>query len=361
MNIHISHSNPEQDLSGARAPHTEKIQFLSPSRDPESAIERLSEPGSDPIKRMWRPGFDHLMSEMPVIDPRQEDQSLQVAMTAEVLSRMAALVEERLPHLNLPHIGDGQFGRVILAIEEPKEVGGKLVPGTEIVLAIWGKGFASPVHGHAAGYLHEQLIQGAFDVHLFRGIGESSSRLAVYDRTIQQTEPGIFYSEFKRERGQEKRSEVIHNFVARQLTYSLHYLPEHVRNGVENMFSVVNTPESGALPAWTQTLPYRPGFEVTADEVTRATPASLAKNLEVGDTFLVRSKSVPFLGPHFAVITSTEFVEKPHGLRPQDVSIPLPHTLATPLDNFGVQDTLVLLKLNDAARDRLHEHYGIRL
>jgi hypothetical protein len=335
--------------------------FLTPSTDPRAALQKLAMEHQPPIKRMYRPGFDDLMNEMPHIDATQADQRAQVAATTAVLAKMHERVMKNLDKLNIPTIGEGQFGRIILAVEEPRQVGQELIPGTEVVLALWGKGFSSPVHGHAPGFIYEHLLVGGFDVHLYDRVGHSDNREARYVRTISQREPGVFYTEFVQDKGDAPRSALVHNFRAAEFTISMHYLPEHVRDSSANGFRVINTPNSGKLPEYMKTLPHKPGLVVTSDDVTRVTGEQISATYRVGDVYLVRSQNVAFMGPHYVIITGG-MVDKPHGRRPQDFAVLVPHDEITPLDGYNAYDPtqpLVALRLHDEARRAFYRHYDI--
>lgn len=219
------------------------MKYMEPSNRPEELLERMKTENQPPRSRLYRPGFDHMMRLLPKIDATQPRQDEEIDLTRRVMDAIAIEVMHRIDELRLPDIPDREFGRVILAIEEPTEAPDQpngLLPGTEVVLALWGKGFQSPVHGHAPGYIHEALLKGAFDVHLYKQVGEEADRKVVHERTIIQEKPETFYSEFVQERGQLLRSALIHNFTAREQSMSLHYLPEHVRDGNNNRFQVVD-------------------------------------------------------------------------------------------------------------------------
>ena len=346
--------NPQQASS------SQEMVYLKPSADPAGDLERLAMPHQKDnlLKRMYRPGFQHFLKEMPVIDPKQPDQSAQVAATLEVLERIRLKVVAELDQLEIPPIPPGEMGRIILAVEEPRVIDGEIIPGAEVVLALWGEGNTSPVHGHAPGYMHEAMIKGDIDIHMFEAHGELKNREARYVATISQTEPGVFYSNYRRDVGQEHRMEVIHGFRAREFTITLHYLPEHVRDGNGNGIKVVNTPESGALPGYIKTQPYKPGLQIGDNDLTRVSKQEILEQFQVGDVYLIRSQNVSFLGDHFVVITGG-LVDKPHGRRPEDLSILVPHGVTTPLDQYKGNEEVIALKLNDQARIRFYEHYEI--
>lgn len=65
-----------------------------------------------------------------------------------------------------------------------------------------------------------------------------------------------------------------------------------------------------------------------------------------GDVFLVRSNNVPYLGDHFFMVTGP-LVEKPHGLRPQGVSVRASARESAELDNYQPVNNVIILRLND--------------
>ena len=319
------------------------MQFLKHSQRPKDVLEALATPGQPAIYRMHIPGFGHHMNRMPVIDARQEDQSEAIDLTRIVLAEMFDDVARNLGTMGLPKIEDDKFGRIILAVEDPVHgPSNELIGKSEIVLALWGKGFMSPCHGHAPGYINEALMTGAFDVNLYREFGDPRARMARLFKTIEQRESGIFYEEYVRDTGKNPRSAVIHNFQATEYSTSLHYLPEHVRNGADNRF----TPVMGEVRE----------FELKDSEVSRVNPETVMKS-EVGDVYLVRSNNVPDLGDHYIVITGG-LIEKPHGKRPDDIVFSIAEGETTPLDSYA-GEPLVLLKLNDKRVHAFYDHCSV--
>lgn len=98
-------------------------------------------------------------------------------------------------------------------------------------------------------------------------------------------------------------------------------------------------------------------FSVTIQETIRMTGEE-AMDSSVGDVYLVRSKNVGSLGDHYIVIIG-EPVQKPHGLRPKDLSFPIHDGEQTPLKHFDPEEPLVLLKLNDKTRRRFYIAYNV--
>lgn len=335
------------------------MQFREASKNPENAINLVSLPHQGPMRKMYRPGFNHYMNLIPKVDPKRPENEVQEELDVirNVMRVISQDVKDRLSDLKIPKIPDGGFGRIILSIEDPIIVNDVIKPGAEIVLALWGKGFASPVHGHGAGYIHEDLISGSFDVHLFKMIS-AEKRQAYYQHTFTQDTPGVFYSDYKQDVGQIPRSELIHNFYTNEFSMSLHFLPEHVRDGNANTFEVVNFSNQIKYPSDINLLKFKPGFE---GEWEKTTKEEILNNYQIGDVYLIRSEGVSFLGDHYVIITGG-LVEKRHGIRPQDVSILIPDEYQAKIaKSFGLdyRTTFSAYKLISDV-DEFYLHYNLR-
>jgi hypothetical protein len=135
----------------------------------------------------------------------------------------------------------------------------------------------------------------------------------------------------------------VHNFTSIGYSGTLHYLPEHTRDGRDNGFSVEY---------------YENAFGINQHEVTQIT-AQQGLELKIGDVALVRSQNVPEYGDHYIVITGRP-VLKQHGLRPMDVAIHTRHIdAAATLNKFEPIMGLTLLKLNDVAARSFRSFHGI--
>lgn len=90
--------------------------------------------------------------------------------------------------------------------------------------------------------------------------------------------------------------------------------------------------------------------EIAPVDVTRPRYEQLSmpefQALAAGTVVLVRSTAVPYLGDHYFMVTGP-LVQKPHGLRPQGVSVRADHEASRELDKHSPQNGVIALRLND--------------
>lgn len=312
------------------------MENLKPSQNPIQDIEKISYPGQDPKRKMYLAGYESYFTMLPKL--RDEDQflELRVRMTKAV---MQTLGDDLNQSMSIKDPGTGNFERTIVALEEPENLGDTFKEGTELVVANWGDGHSSPVHGHAPGYLHEEILFGKMRVNTFRRIDEETVR----PLKTEIVKSGTFASLYAKKDGNEGRKTLIHNFTAIGHAATLHYLPEHTRDGRDNKFQVER---------------FNDKFNMTPDDVTQITSQE-GMFLQVGDVLVVRSTNVPEYGDHYVVITGSP-VMKEHGLRPQDMSIFAPDATKL-LDQFEMKTGLILLKLKKEDATIFRVFHGIKI
>lgn len=323
--------------------------YLKASRNPLDDINAVAYKGQSPASRMYKSGYEKHFELLPVLTDDDQFLDLKTAQTAAVMDDLATrlAIDPWTPTLQ-PLTGG--FNRTILALEQPvmewnRVTGeeydlGNIKEGAEIIVARWGDGFSSPVHGHADGYLYEQLIAGTMRVNTYR-ITDPVKRIA---RPVETK----IYKDFQNIASQYtprqtvKRGALVHNFTSIGYSVSLHYVPEHTRDGRDNRFTVEYFEKENTIPlAWLTQLTAQEGIE----------------QLHIGDVALVRSANVPEYGDHYIVITGKPIL-KEHGLRPQDVEIHAPHA-GKLLDQYDPIMGLTLLKLSPYAKKAFHEFHGI--
>lgn len=314
-----------------------KQKFLKPSNNPLDDINRMAYEGQ-PIKmRMYKEGFEQYLEAMPILEDDDEMLLQKTHQTTSVMNLLAAdLSNSKWAKSMRPIPGD--FNRTILALEAPMvKADGTLKEGTEIVLARWGDGHTSPVHGHASGYLHEELLFGKMRVNTYR-IVDRQKRIVRPLRTVIYDKPSTIAAVYSNHSDAE-RDALVHNFTSIGYSGSLHYLPEHTRDGRDNRFAVEHF--TGLASEHLIQLNAQQGLE----------------QLRIGDVALVRSQNVPEYGDHFIVITGRPIL-KPNGLRPMDDAIYAPHYKGL-LDAYDPIMGLTLLKLNDTAKKAFHIFHSI--
>lgn len=309
------------------------------SKHPLQAIEKISYPNQPVRNKLYLSGFEDYFNEMPRLHHNDPFLKQKVGFSGMIMKSLAGEISKH--NVTSSELPAGDFERHILAMEEPIMTDNGWHEGSEFVLAKWGDGFTSPVHGHAAGYEFEEILMGRMLVNTYRMVSGTVNVVRPVETSIvgpgtfvdTYTHPGRYYF---------KRQALIHNFVSIGYSASLHYLAEHTRDGRDNGFTVQRFEDYYKLA-------YIDVDRITRDEAFTA---------EVGTVILVRSSNVPEYGDHYIVITGGPIM-KPHGLRPQDRVISAPGTSEL-LDMYNNQE-LVLLKLNPRAQESFLNFHDIHV
>lgn len=311
--------------------------FLRASRTPLTDLAKLAYAGQPENRRLYREGYESFMDELPVLESSDPDLRQLTKHTNWVMKQLAKTIKKQGWVENTTVPAAGGFNRTIIALAEPGCADGRIVEKSELVVAQWGDGHTSPVHGHANGYLFEEVLRGRIKVNSYRVV-DLHNRIVrpVHTRIVGE---GNLVAEYRNTEGE--RTALVHNFESIGYTATLHYLPEHTRDGRDNKFTVEHF--SG----------------LTRADVKRIS-AQEGMHLQNGEVVLVRSQNVPEYGDHFIVVTGHP-VMKEHGLRVQDEAV-----LASPADtallnNHEFVTGLILLKLNPDAQARFHEFHGITM
>lgn len=307
--------------------------LLRASEQPHQLLESLAPKGQNPRYRQYRAGYEDLFNMLPILQADDPNLEPKVHFTSRIVKEVA---EEIKDHGWLRDEPPGQFARTIVGIEE------KRGEGTELVVAHWGEGFSSPIHGHSTGYMHEEVLSGRLRVNTYRMIHPESNTVRLVETRI--VGPGTFASKYEAPDNYHfPRPILVHNFTALEATHTLHYLPEHTRDGRDNMF----------IPEY-----FEDAYNLDAGDVRSITPTE-GFDLPPGEVVLVRSINVPEYGDHFIVVTGPKIL-KPHGIRPQETSIYAPHAAGL-LDQYQPIRGLVLLKLRPRARQAFLDFHGITM
>lgn len=317
-----------------------KQQFLTASNNPVDDIELIAYPGQPIERKMYHEGYEHFFENLPVLNDADPLLTEKIGVSKTIMQFLSKALQQDAWTTSLQPLPSG-FNRTILGMEAPI-VGqdGHVKEGAEIVLARWGDGHTSPVHGHAAGYLHEELIFGKMRVNTYR-ITDPKNRIVRPVRTDIYDKPGTIASMYTANNG-DQRSALVHNFTSIGYSGTLHYLPEHTRDGRDNGYRVEY---------------FEKYYALQETDFTQLKAQEGLEQLRIGDVALVRSQNVPEYGDHFIVITGKPIL-KEHGLRPQDFAIHAPYASYV-LDKYDPIMGLRLLKLNDKAKAAFHEFHGI--
>ncbi len=311
------------------------LQFKKSSLTPNQDLDLITPVGTPLSMRMYHGGYEQFFNGIPVIEDSNEDWELAKAIAELQMEALSKAVR----HDNVlmqNDVSPNGFQRIILAMEFPQvnvwEIGEKpnYRTGSEVILTKWGSGFKSPVHGHASGFMYENLLSGKLKVNTYRIVNGKERIVRLIETKIYEG-PSVVISDYsKHDDGQ--RDKFIHNFEAITPCVMVHYLSEHIRDGIGNQFKVEWFEDVNIL---------------TLDDVERITTEQ-AMYLRRGDVVLVKSDNVPDFGEHFIVATGHNVV-KEHGLRPQTCAFVVScrnHLL----DNFEKKNGVILLKLKEQSK-----------
>jgi len=319
--------------------------YLKASNNPLDDINAIAYEGQNPEMRMYKQGYEDFFEMMPILVDEDPQLRLKLKGSKLIMKGMAEAIRNDEWTASLAPF-PGRFNRNILALEPPAiKADGRYKEGAEIVLARWGDGFSSPVHGHADGLLYEQLLFGKMRVNTYRIIDHEKRIVRPVETRIYNGFENIASSyTYKQEH---TRSALVHNFTSIGYSASLHYVPEHTRDGRDNGFEVEY---------------FDNYFKFEDCNFEQLNAQEGIQQLHIGDVALVRSENVPEYGDHFIVITGKPIL-KEHGLRPQGIAIHAPGVSWLFKGSKGFQPImgLTLLKLDQKATQAFHEFHGIEI
>lgn len=245
------------------------MKTLRASKDPLKDIAKVAYPGQPKRNRTYLPGFEMFFEEIPK-NIKNEKRFLIATYILNMLGSTFKRVKATMPA--------GKFRRDILAIE--KNGGGK-----EVILAHWGKGFVSPIHGHGTGLMYENLITGKVLAHLYRLVGDGLVR--PISSTVYNAGDIIAAKMIEKEKGIPDNQYFIHNFEVLEPSISLHFLVAHSLDGGGAKFNVEHYEDYNHIGDYKN---------VTVAEAMAA---------PIGSVHLVSTKSSKDYRNHFTITTGT--------------------------------------------------------
>lgn len=322
------------------------MEVYTPSPTPEEDIGAIAYPEQRPELRQYKAGYGGYFGELPILSDHDRFLWEKQIYAKSVLDRLGEQLKKDAWILDQSTMPEGGFDRTILALEKPTVVTKdflnhetELKEGAEIIVARWADGYTSPVHGHSDGFLYENILSGSMLVNNYRVI-DHEKRIARLIET-QIVKNGTFVSSYAK-RSSHKRGNLVHNFTSVGYSTSLHFVPEHTRDGRDNTFNVEHFEDNYIL------MPE--DFEpITAQQGMYS---------KIGDVILVRSSNVPYFGDHYIIITGHP-VMKEHGLRPQDVAIKAKSNNTELLNYMDSGNGLTLLRMNEKMRERFFNFHKI--
>lgn len=314
-------------------PNAPALRVMNLSHDPVGDLNALAYEGQPEKMRQYKHGYEDLFEFMPVLD-----KALLETTAPEVIDDFVKVVRQRMSyagsklarqgwiHENMP----ADFERWYVAVEAVTHKN-NMKGGVEIVVAKWAKGISTPIHGHSAGFMHEQVLSGSMRVDIFRIIRPGVARLVrshivrageVITSVVMKAIPGH----------EDEKIYWVHRLTALEDTVTMNYLTEHPVDGRGNTFIAQGFDEVYKMKP-TDVSPLPAGTKVSKEDVNP------------GDVILTRT---PF-GDCYSVTTQTKSFRAFHTE---------PNSL---LDGLDTVDGFSNLKLSDTAAGWFRTFHGITL
>lgn len=209
------------------------------SKTPIEDLKSLAYAGQNPNHQLYRAGYEEYFNLMPKMSDHDPFMVLKRNEMVTIFKALKAHILKDGWWKDIPLTPGDFVSRVILAMEKPY-IGenGQLYGGAEILVTRWAKGITLPIHSHAAGYMHEEMLQGKWT--------ETEYRVAIDDRerkvktvTPISTETfvtgDIISDTYTNQDPNNKYPALIHSAVVEEETFAIHFIPSHPRDARDNV------------------------------------------------------------------------------------------------------------------------------
>lgn len=306
---------------------------LKASQNPVEDLERLAYSKQPAKFRMYVPGYESLFEKLPVIE-LGPDLNQEIQRSEQVMQQVSNKLRKDGWHIPVQSkLEDGEFQRTIIGMEAPTKEGDTLRGGSEIAIGHWGAGTATPIHGHSAGYMYEEILKGLLRIKLFRLVDEEKQIVRPVEMLLKG--PGVTISKLTGTLGSKKRDNWIHILESVVPTLSLHYFAGHTTDGRDSKFVVEN-------------------FSYLSQKtVERISPVE-AISLQPGEVIIFRSAYDSNWGDSFMVSSKLKEDGEAHYRM-----IPISDLASTLLDQFDLENNATVLQLRPETRDAFLSFHGI--
>lgn len=171
----------------------------------------INYPTAPDSHRKYRDEFEAFFDILPIIDSNEK--MFKAEKTLEALSMellKTPWLDEDMP---LP----GERDRITLGLGWAKEG----MAGDQVVIGRWGKGFITPIHGHAAGFSYEQVLFGKILEKQYELVSEGKVRL-IRERILM---PGDKHVAFDTQPGMTNQ---LHTIEALEDSATLNFLSNYM-------------------------------------------------------------------------------------------------------------------------------------
>lgn len=316
------------------------MRTLQMSVTPYEDILRVSNP-VNPVVAEFKSGYEYALNCMPDFTSSDTPPTPGlIEFAAMNMQRLSIdLMQSGWTYEDVQSIPANTLKRVIIGIERTKTDG----KGSEIVVGFWGRGFHAATHGHGTGYLHDILLHGKLLSSTYRFIEPESAVARIVESKIIRAGETMLEPQYTSPNNDPKdRSHGLHSFTVLENAASLHFVPEHPRDGRDNTFDVEY---------------FEDVHHLQPTDVTYVRPDEL-QTLPLGSVVLIRNVFGSDFGDHYTVITGKPVMDRWRVAELTGLKIEAKHVS---LFNFFEGESMVVLRLSKDAEKRFLQFQGIAI
>jgi hypothetical protein len=315
------------------------------STSPIEDIAKITYEGQEEWRRMYQSGYEGYFNSLMKIEDNVHRDIVIEHNQATMHSLARQLKEDSFDKawiLSSQRLADEKsFVRTILGLESPVLANGEYRAGNEIVTGTWKKGMEIPVHGHAQGFMHEEMIYGKMLVSYYRRMYGTRLVRQVKAEVLEGNQ--IINTAYNTPDGTGDYNAIIHKFKALDDSLTLHHFPSHTRDARGVTFDV----------EWFEDAYHLAGVEM--QQISTRDGMGLRR----GDVIAVRSENASEYGDHY-IIAHGHNEMRNVGLRPKVSIITAKNGHNKILNGKEYMNGAILLKLPEALRQSFLTFHDIR-
>lgn len=203
------------------------------STTPIEDLQRLSYPGQNPNRQLYRAGYEHFFNRMPKISDHDVFMAEKRQAIVDAFHELKAQIIKDGWYKDIPQTPGDFVSRVIIAMEKPF-IGddGQLQGGAELLVTRWTKGVKLPIHSHAAGFMYEEMLEGIWTETEYETV---AGRVVRPVKTETFVTGDVISDMYTNQDKKNKYPALIHSAVVDEECFVIHFIPSHPRDTRDNV------------------------------------------------------------------------------------------------------------------------------